>query len=188
MTPKIERFAREYLIDLNGTQAAIRAGYSARTAGAQAHMLLKKLEVQALITKLRQESAERLDLTRDKMIQQYQRIGFSDVRKLFDAYGQIKPVTDLDDDTAAAIQGIDVEVRQIDGPDAPPVPVIKVRLADRKAALDSIMKAQGWNEPEKHEHTGKDGGEIKHAVRVVMVPPKQKAVTSTKALPKDGND
>ena len=49
MTPKQEAFVREYLIDLNATQAAIRAGYSERTAGSQSFDLLQKPEIQAAI-------------------------------------------------------------------------------------------------------------------------------------------
>lgn len=184
LNEKQERFAAEYVIDLNATQAAIRAGYSPKTAGNQAHDLLKKPEIQAIIDELRTERAKSLQMTREDVLRQYQRLGFSDPRKLYDAYGQIKPVHELDDDTAAAVQAIEVEQRMIDGPDAPPVTVLKIKMSDRKAALDSIMKAQGWNMPDKHEHTGANGGAIEHAVRVVLVPPKQKAETTVKPIPR----
>ena len=49
MTPKQKRFADEYLVDLNGTQACIRAGYSVKTAGSQAEQLLKKLDIKQYI-------------------------------------------------------------------------------------------------------------------------------------------
>ena len=175
LNEKQELFCREYIIDRNATQAAQRAGYSEKTAYSQGQRLLKHAEIQKRIEQLRAESVERLELTRDEVIAQYRRLGFSDPRKLYDAYGQIKPIHELDDDTAAAVQSIEVEMRQVDGLDEPPVPVLKVRMADRKGALDSIMKAQGWNMPDKMEHTGKNGGPIEHDVRVVLVPPKQKA-------------
>lgn len=189
LTPKQQRFVEEYLIDLNASKAAIRAGYSARTAGSQAHDLLKKPEIQLAIAQARARTAQRLELTRDMIIEQYRRIGFSDVRKFFDAYGQLKPITELDDETAAAVQGFEVEMQRTDpNPDAPPVPVLKVKWADRKAALDSIMKAQGWNSAEKHEVTGKGGNPIEHAVRVVLVPPKEKAQVETRPIQRDGED
>jgi phage terminase small subunit len=181
------RFVQEYLIDLNASQAAIRAGYSARTAGSQAHDLLKKPEIQQAISEARIRTSQRLELTRDMVIEQYRRIGFSDVRKFFDENGQLKPITKLDDETAAALQGFEVELRQLDGADAPPVPVLKVKWADRKTALDSLMRAQGWNSAEQHEITGKNGKPIEHAVRVVLVPPKQTAQVDTRPI-KKGED
>lgn len=55
MTPRQEKFCVEYLIDLNATQAAIRAGYSRRTADRIANQNLRKLEIQSRIKKMRDE-------------------------------------------------------------------------------------------------------------------------------------
>lgn len=55
MTPRQEKFCVEYLIDLNATQAAIRAGYSKRTADRIANQNLRKLEIQNRIKKMRDE-------------------------------------------------------------------------------------------------------------------------------------
>ena len=60
LSPKQERFAREYLVDLNATQAAIRAGYSPKTAYSMGQRLLKNVEVQAFIQSAKQERAEKL--------------------------------------------------------------------------------------------------------------------------------
>lgn len=62
MTPKQEAFVREYLIDLNATQAAIRAGYSEKTAHATGHENLSKPEIAAAITKAKTERAAKLDI------------------------------------------------------------------------------------------------------------------------------
>ncbi len=59
MTDKQSAFVREYLVDFNATQAAIRAGYSPKTAGSQAHDLLKKPEIQACLAEFRQKAAEK---------------------------------------------------------------------------------------------------------------------------------
>lgn len=179
------RFVQEYLVSLDPKDAAIKAGYSKSLAASKAYQWVSngkvKPHVYAAVEAGRQKTAEKLAISREKILQQYARLGFSDVRKFFDDNGQLKPITELDDDTAAALQGYEVEMRMLDGPDSPPVPVLKVKWADRKAALDAIMKAQGWNSAEKFEHTGKGGGPIEHDVRVVMVPPKQKAeVTVTR--------
>lgn len=63
MTPKQERFVREYLVDLNATQAAIRAGYSEKTAHAIGHENLSKPEIAAAIAKGREKAAEQAGIS-----------------------------------------------------------------------------------------------------------------------------
>ena len=190
LTAKQQAFIDEYLIDLNGTQAYLRAfpGVKETTARANAARLLANADIQDAIAEKRAKTAEKLEITREMAIQQLGRLSFSDPRKLYDAYGRIKPIHELDDDTAAAVQSIEVEMRQIDGLDEPPVPVLKVRMADRKGALDSLIRAQGWNMPDKIEHTGKNGGPIEHDVRVVLVPPKQKAEVAVTPIRQSDED
>lgn len=65
LTEKQQRFVDEYLIDLNATQAAIRAGYSKKTAGSVAFENLKKTEIQEAIGKAKIERAERTHITQD---------------------------------------------------------------------------------------------------------------------------
>lgn len=68
LTPKQQRFVQEYLCDLNATQAAVRAGYSARTAEVQGYQLLQKTSVaEALQAALVKRSA-RTELTQDEVI------------------------------------------------------------------------------------------------------------------------
>ena len=75
LNEKQQRFVDEYLIDLNATQAAIRAGYSQKTAGSQAFDLLKKPEVQEALDKARKAREERTEVTQDwvvhEMVEQY---------------------------------------------------------------------------------------------------------------------
>jgi phage terminase small subunit len=71
---KQQRFAEEYILDLNATQAAIRAGYSAKTAYAQGQRLLKNAEVQAAITEAQKKRSERTAITADYVLQGIQEI------------------------------------------------------------------------------------------------------------------
>lgn len=68
LTPKQERFVAEYLIDLNATQAAIRAGYSAKSAYSQAHDLLKKPEIAEALSAARAKVAAKTELTQETVI------------------------------------------------------------------------------------------------------------------------
>lgn len=68
LTIKQERFAREYVKDGNGTRAAIKAGYSRKSSKVIASQTLTKVNVSEAIAKLRRRQAERLDVSRDKLI------------------------------------------------------------------------------------------------------------------------
>jgi phage terminase small subunit len=75
-------FVREYLVDFNGTQAAIRAGYSPRTAGSQAHDLLKKPEIRSAIDVERQKLAEKLEITQTEILSRLWQTATGDVNDL----------------------------------------------------------------------------------------------------------
>ena len=78
LTPRQAAFCREYLIDLNAKQAAIRAGYSENTATQQAARLLTNVNVQAQIDKLKAKRAERTDITADRVLTELDCMGFYD--------------------------------------------------------------------------------------------------------------
>ncbi len=68
LPPRRQRFVREYALDGNGTQAAIRAGFAERSAYQTAHVLLKNADVQSALAELQDQTAARLDLTRDQIV------------------------------------------------------------------------------------------------------------------------
>ena len=82
LKPKQAVFAREYLVDLNATQAAIRAGYSARSAERIAIELLRKTEVQEAIADSRQARAARTDITADKVLSRFWDIATADPNEI----------------------------------------------------------------------------------------------------------
>ena len=77
LTPKQERFCEEYLIDLNATQAAIRAGYAESSAGRNADRMMKNNEIQKKITELRLEQSKRTGITADRVLGKLEEIAFS---------------------------------------------------------------------------------------------------------------
>lgn len=82
LSPKQQRFVDEYLVDLNATQAAIRAGYSAGTAGAIGFALLQKAEIEAGISAARQKQQERTQITADRVVSELALIALADAREL----------------------------------------------------------------------------------------------------------
>ena len=102
LNPKQQRFVEEYLVDLNATQAAIRAGYSAKTAEQLGYQLLQKPSVAAVIEKEMAKRAARTEITADKVLKELAKIGFADIRKAVRWYSQTNvAAVDTDADMAA---------------------------------------------------------------------------------------
>lgn len=78
LTEKQKRFCEEYLIDLNATQAAIRAGYKAKTARSQGQRMLTKVDIQRRITDLMKERSDRTALTSDSVLQELSHIAMAE--------------------------------------------------------------------------------------------------------------
>lgn len=84
LSAKQERFCQEYLVDLNATQAAIRAGYSKKTAYMIGHENLKKPKIQERISRAMKKREERTEITQDRVLQELALVGFSDLRNYID--------------------------------------------------------------------------------------------------------
>jgi phage terminase small subunit len=161
LNDKQRQFCAEYIVDLNATQAAIRAGYSQRTARAIAQELLVKAEVVAKVQALMDERANRTQVTADRVITEVARLGFADLRKLFDANGGLLPVDQWPDDIAAAVASVEVdELFQGYGENRIQVGYTKkVKLWDKGKALEMLGRHLKLF-VDRHEHTGPDGGPI----------------------------
>lgn len=161
LNEKQRRFAHEYLKDQNATQAAIRAGYSKKTAASQGHDLLKHPEIKQVLASKLAKIEEKAEFTAELAIRQLERMVMFDVRKLFHPNGQPKEITELDDETATVVAGLDV-VEQYEGSGADRQftgYLKKYKLSDRLSAVNTALKMFG-KLSDKHEITGKDGGPI----------------------------
>lgn len=142
LTPKQKRFCEEYVIDLNGTQAAIRAGYSKKSAQQTASANMLKPVVQAYIQSLADKRSERTQINADNVLTEIAKLAFSDIRKMFVNTGHIIPIHDIDDETAAAIQSCEVVVRpsgEYDDEGKPEVEhVHKFKMADKGQNLERL--------------------------------------------------
>ncbi len=166
MTPKQKRFVEEYLVDLNATQAAIRAEYSEKTASRIGPELLGKTCIAEAIQKALAERAKRTQITADRVLQELAKIGFANMADYMRVGPYGDPILDfsaLTRDQAAALVEVTVE-DFVDGrgEDARDVRRVKFKLADKRAALVDIGKHLGMF-VERKEVTGKDGGPIQVA-------------------------
>jgi len=159
LTDQQRRFCEEYVKDFNVSQAMIRAGYSENYATRRASVLLENVVVQEYLQSLRDGIQNRASVNLERVLSEYAKIAFFDVRKLCDDNGEILPISQIDDETAGAIVGIEVATTSI-GDDTVSVNIKKVRLSDKRAALDSICRIMGYNAPEKKELSGPDGGPL----------------------------
>ena len=87
LTPKQQKFADEYIVDFNATQAAIRAGYSPKTAGSQAFDLLKKPEMQDAIAAASKKASEKAALTVESVLSGVQAVLEDATQKVYDKDG-----------------------------------------------------------------------------------------------------
>ena len=134
LTEKQKAFVREYLVDLNATQAAIRAGYSQKNAEHIAYQQLQKTTVSTAIQEALKARENRTQVTADRVVLELARIAFFDSRKLYEANGDPKPITALDDDTAAVLSQVDVS-EQLDGSR-----IRRYRVSDKIKALELLGK------------------------------------------------
>jgi len=139
MTQKQKRFCEEYLIDLNATQAAIRAGYSSDSASSIAGENMKKPEIRARIDKAIAEQSKRTGVNADRVIRELAKIAFVNSDNVIDA-DTAKLKDDVTADDTAAIMS--VRVKTIPTADGEGVER-EIKLADKTKALELLGKHLG---------------------------------------------
>lgn len=151
LTDKQRRFVEEYLVDLNATQAAVRAGYSPRTASRTGHENLKKPEIAQEVARLQAERSERTEITADRVVQELARLAFSDLRDVAKWSGTeitLQGSAELSGDAAAAVS----EVKYTSFG-------LGIKLHSKPQALKLLGDHLGMF-VQKVEHSGPDGGPI----------------------------
>lgn len=142
LTDKQKKFVEEYLIDLNATQACIRAGYSVKTANEQGAQNLAKLSIQEAISRAMAERSKRTGINQDRIVQELARIAFVKITDVVDPDGEIN--TNASDDDLACIESYKVEDSDsVNGSSSKR----EVKLASKIKALELLGKHVGmWND------------------------------------------
>lgn len=120
LTDKQKRFCEEYLVDLNATQAAIRAGYSERTAEQIAYKLVKKSSVSEYLRSLKEKRSSRTEITADRVLAAIAEIGFGkfqakDRLKALELLGKHLGLFTAGADNSAALDKLDEVLSKIEG-------------------------------------------------------------------------
>lgn len=142
LTEKQQRFVDEYLIDLNATQAAIRAGYSVKTANEQGAQNLAKVSIQQAIAEQMADRSRRTGVNQDRIVLELARIAFAKITDIVDSEGKIKSMA-TDDDLAC------IESVKYKGSESETSSSVEreVKLSSKLKALELLGKHLGmWND------------------------------------------
>lgn len=142
LTDKQQAFVHEYLIDLNATQAAIRAGYSVKTANEQGARLLANVSIQEAISKAMAERSKRTGVNQDRVVLELAKIAFVKMTDVVDSNGKIKQGASADD--LSCIESI--KYKESDNEFGGSVER-EVKIASKLKALELLGKHLGmWND------------------------------------------
>ena len=142
LTEKQRRFCDEYLIDLNATQAAIRAGYSAKTACEQGARLLANVKVQGTIAEHMAERSKRTGVNQDRIVRELAKIAFVNLTDIVDEEGRIK--SNATDEDLSCLESIKYKESSSDTGDSVER---EVKIASKLKALELLGKHVGmWND------------------------------------------
>src|SRR3954470_8469369 len=125
------RFVAEYLVDLNATQAAVRAGYSARSAYSTGERMLRNAEVAAAIAEAQAARSRRTEVTADRVVLELARVAFGDPRRVM-SWGpggvRLRPSAELADEEAAIVAEVGETTTKEGG-------TLRVKTVDKLGAL-----------------------------------------------------
>lgn len=138
LTPKQKVFCEEYLIDLNGTQAAIRAGYSEDSAKEIASQNLTKLNIRSYIEQLKLDRSKRTTITADRVLKEIAKLAFFNMDNVLDEDGKTKDLKDWTRDDLAAVQEITED--NLKSEENTVMLRRKVKLSDKKSSLELLGK------------------------------------------------
>ncbi|RTR29053.1 terminase small subunit [Deinococcus radiophilus] len=143
MTQKQELFCYEFLIDLNATQAAIRADYSERTARSQAQRLLTNADIQARLRTLMHERSQRTQITADAVLEELAAIAFSNLADYAEwgsemgvNFVRLKPSAELTRKQTGALKSI----KHVSKRGKTDEDTLEVTPHDKLSALDKLAK------------------------------------------------
>ncbi|WP_163998666.1 terminase small subunit [Pyxidicoccus caerfyrddinensis] len=142
LTPKQAAFVREYLVDSNGKQAAIRAGYTELSAEVTASKLLRNPKVRESVEAGKAVVAERAEVEAVEVLRELKRIGFSDPGRVLDADGALLPLHKMPEDIRRAIASVEVED-------------LFAGKGEERVQVGTLTKVKFWDKPKSLELLGK---------------------------------
>ncbi|MED5734146.1 terminase small subunit [Enterobacter ludwigii] len=174
LTDKQEMFCREYLIDLNATQAAIRAGYSAKTANRTASENLSKPDIQSRIAELKAQRNDLVGINATYVLNRLVEIDQMDVLDILNNTGELKPVAEWPKVWRTTLSGMEVMEMASEGNAA--ALLKKIKWPDKVKNLELLGKHIDVNAfKETVDHKSSDGTMTPHPTIIQLLPVEPKA-------------
>ena len=154
LTPMQHRFCHEYVIDNNGTQAAIRAGYAPKNAHVTASKYLRISKVKAYVRKLKLELQKKTSTDAEKVIEEFKKIGFANIQDYLHGENNIRNLCEVARDKAAAVESVSTTVNitsNKDGSKEYETRNVKFKLHSKIQALDNLAKHLGLFERDNRQ-------------------------------------
>lgn len=143
------RFADKYFETLNATLSAIYAGFDQNSARQQGWQLLQRDDIQGYLEKLRSDLADKTSISQQKVLAEIAKIAFSDIRNYYTGDDKLKPITDLDDNEAAALASVKSYEEYSQGE---PIGMNKeIKLYDKLGGLEKLARHLGLYEKDNEQ-------------------------------------
>jgi phage terminase small subunit len=152
LTAKQKRFCEEYVIDWNGTRAAIAAGYSEKTAKEIASENLTKPNIKDYIEQVREDLEKQAGISALRNLLELKKLAYSNTSQMYDGWLTMKEYEELPENVKASISEIQTSRKITDEGES--LLMVKVKMHDKMKAIDMINKMLGYNAPDKMNHSG----------------------------------
>lgn len=149
------RFADKYFETLNASESARYAGFSEETAKQEGWRLLQRDDVQQYLEKLRAELQEKTGVTQQRVLNEIAKIAFSDIRNYYTDDDALKPITDLDDNEAAALSSVKILEEKLPGTQIVVGVNKEIKLYDKLSGLEKLARHLGLFEKDNQQSSAK---------------------------------
>jgi phage terminase small subunit len=155
MTKKMKIFCHEVIIDWNYTRAALKAGYSKKTAYATGAENMKKPQIQQYIDFIKEDIEKEAGITKLRQLKELSNIAYCSIAMFHNTWIDRKLLEEIPEEQKSAIESIETRVVNIetDKGSEKEIEQVKIKLHSKLGALTEINKMLGYHEPEKHEGT-----------------------------------
>lgn len=138
-----EQFCRAYLVTNNATQAAKDAKYSKKTAGSKGTHLLQIVSIAGRLAYLQGVLAKKSDIDAQKVIAEYSKIAFANIKDFLESGNEITDISQLPDEIAAAVDSIQCDIRHDSGESEGYTEKVKIKLHSKLGALNDLARHLG---------------------------------------------
>jgi phage terminase small subunit len=148
LTDKQERFCQEFIIDMNATQAALRSGYSGKTAHSIGAENLTKPEIQSRLTELKKVLSEKVSITQEMVLNELAKVGFSNLQDYFEDDLSPKSLSELSESKGRALSSIKKTIVTYEGGSTE---TVEFKLHDKIKSLELLGKHLGFFEKDNKQ-------------------------------------